>query len=77
MLLKFRKIVGIACLLGYAHALQDENLVKRMQPDAIKDHSLTTHHPLVWGDVNFIHTTDLHGMLLKIKTWHLSTNILF
>jgi hypothetical protein len=77
MLLKFRNFIGIACLLGFSHPLQDESLVKRTQPDAIKDHSQTTHHPLVWGDVNFIHTTDLHGMLLKIKPWNLSTNILF
>jgi 2',3'-cyclic-nucleotide 2'-phosphodiesterase (5'-nucleotidase family) len=31
--------------------------------------------PLAWGDVNFIHTTDTHGIVQVIYIWsYLETN---
>jgi 2',3'-cyclic-nucleotide 2'-phosphodiesterase (5'-nucleotidase family) len=29
-----------------------------MQPDAV---DVKPHRPLEWGEINFVHTTDLHG----------------
>ena len=39
---------------------------KRQQKDAIKTPYISNLRPLVWGDVNFIHTTDTHGNNNKI-----------
>ncbi|KAL0145449.1 vacuolar protein [Mucor lusitanicus] len=36
---------------------------KRQQKDAVKTPFIPNLRPLVWGDVNFIHTTDTHGWL--------------
>ncbi|KAI8645414.1 Metallo-dependent phosphatase-like protein [Parasitella parasitica] len=36
---------------------------KRQQKDAAKTPPLPHLRPLIWGDVNFIHTTDTHGWL--------------
>jgi hypothetical protein len=34
---------------------------KRQQKDAVNTPNLPELKPLVWGDVNFIHSTDTHG----------------
>lgn len=34
---------------------------KRQQRDAVNTPDLPELKPLVWGDVNFIHSTDTHG----------------
>jgi 2',3'-cyclic-nucleotide 2'-phosphodiesterase (5'-nucleotidase family) len=39
---------------------------KRVQPDAVKSFALPPLKPLAWGDVNFIHTTDTHGIVQVI-----------
>lgn len=36
----------------------DKTLNRRMQPDAV---DVNPHRLLEWGEINFIHTTDLHG----------------
>ncbi|KAG1453948.1 hypothetical protein G6F56_007440 [Rhizopus delemar] len=40
---------------------------KRQQKDAVQTSKLAKLRPLVWGDVNFIHSTDTHGWLEKAK----------
>lgn len=40
---------------------------KRQQKDAVKTPFIPNLRPLVWGDVNFIHTTDTHGNWFIIK----------
>lgn len=35
-----------------------KTLNRRMQPDAV---DVKPYRPLEWGELNFIHTTDLHG----------------
>lgn len=39
-------------------------LGKRQQDDAIATPGITELRPLPWGKVNFIHTTDTHGMFI-------------
>ncbi|KAI8386932.1 Metallo-dependent phosphatase-like protein [Blakeslea trispora] len=52
-------VVSILCLQSVlAHGLE-----KRQQKDAVATPNTNGIRPLVWGDVNFIHTTDTHGWL--------------
>lgn len=46
---------------------------KRQQKDAIKTPYISNLRPLIWGDVNFIHTTDTHGN--KNRLVYIYTNI--
>ncbi|KAG1444367.1 hypothetical protein G6F56_010330 [Rhizopus delemar] len=39
------------------------HVIKRQQEDAVSTPTLPELSPLVWGDVNFIHSTDTHGWL--------------
>lgn len=55
-------ILVIAGLL-LSHSVNGHAIDKRQQKDAVKSPELPPLRPLVWGDVNFIHTTDTHGWL--------------
>ncbi|CAO3675668.1 unnamed protein product [Rhizopus microsporus] len=53
----------IAAGLLLSHSVSGHVIDKRQQKDAVKSPELPPLRPLVWGDVNFIHTTDTHGWL--------------
>ena len=47
-------ILGLQSVLGHTFE-------RRQQKDAVVTPGTQGIRPLVWGDVNFIHTTDTHG----------------
>lgn len=54
----FCVLLGIFTVIYVADGLYID---KRQQKDAVKTPFIPNLRPLVWGDVNFIHTTDTHG----------------
>lgn len=49
--------------------------IRRMQPDAI--HAISKPRgPLAWGQLNFMHTSDTHGWLVRTSLFYLSCDIL-
>lgn len=51
-------LLGVFAIVNTADGLYID---KRQQKDAVKTPFISNLRPLVWGDVNFIHTTDTHG----------------
>ena len=51
-------LLGVFAIVNTADGLYID---KRQQKDAVKTPFISSLRPLVWGDVNFIHTTDTHG----------------
>jgi 2',3'-cyclic-nucleotide 2'-phosphodiesterase (5'-nucleotidase family) len=65
-------LVGALVAIQIVSARVD--IQKRIQPDAVKSPALPPLKPLPWGDVNFLHTTDTHGIVYNSFMFNLETN---
>lgn len=66
MLLNLVSHILVGSLVAIYAVSAQAIIQKRIQPDAVNSPALPPLNPLAWGDVNFIHTTDTHGIVDSI-----------